>query len=140
VNISPEMPINDLKTRNFVQSISFRCAPDALRDEMTFPQHRAQPHITRSKEALSPVHDATFDVRSFYCYADGKMVSYAGVVCKTIQHDGQPFDIAGLSCVATDRNYQVQRGMAEPGTGKAEEPKSKRERTDRPRALGGGAH
>ena len=29
---------------------------------------------------------------------------------------------------------EIQRGMAEPGTGKAEEPKSKRKRTDRPRA------
>jgi short-subunit dehydrogenase len=42
---------------------------------------------------------------------------------------------AAVSHVAPDSALaEIQRGMAEPGTGKAEEPKSKRERTDRPRA------
>jgi short-subunit dehydrogenase len=42
---------------------------------------------------------------------------------------------AAVSHVAADSALaQMHRGMAEPGTGKAEEPKSKRERTDRPRA------
>jgi len=42
---------------------------------------------------------------------------------------------AAVSHVASDSALaQMNRGMAEPGTGKAEEPKSKRERTDRPRA------
>jgi short-subunit dehydrogenase len=42
---------------------------------------------------------------------------------------------AAVSHVAPDSALaQMHRGMAEPGTGKAEEPKSKRERTDRPRA------
>ena len=42
---------------------------------------------------------------------------------------------AAVSHVAPDSALaEIHRGMAEPGTGKAEEPKSKRERTDRPRA------
>jgi short-subunit dehydrogenase len=42
---------------------------------------------------------------------------------------------AAISHVAPDAALaQLHRGMAEPGKGKAEEPKSKRERTDRPRA------
>jgi short-subunit dehydrogenase len=42
---------------------------------------------------------------------------------------------AAMSHVAPDAALaQMHRGMAEPGTGKGEEPKSKRERTDRPRA------
>ena len=42
---------------------------------------------------------------------------------------------AAVSHIAPDTALaEMHRGMAEPGTGKAEEPKSKRERTDRPRA------
>jgi short-subunit dehydrogenase len=42
---------------------------------------------------------------------------------------------AAMSHVAPDSTLaEMHRGMAGPGTGKTEEPKSKRERTDRPRA------
>jgi short-subunit dehydrogenase len=42
---------------------------------------------------------------------------------------------AAMAHVAPDSTLaEMHRGMAEPGSGKAEEPKSKRERTDRPRA------
>jgi short-subunit dehydrogenase len=42
---------------------------------------------------------------------------------------------AAVSHIAPDSTLaQMHRGMAEPGSGTAEEPKSKRERTDRPRA------
>jgi short-subunit dehydrogenase len=42
---------------------------------------------------------------------------------------------AAVSHVAPDSMLaQMHRGMAEPGTGKGEEPESRRERTDRPRA------
>jgi short-subunit dehydrogenase len=41
---------------------------------------------------------------------------------------------AAMSHIAPDSTLaEMHRGMAEPGSGKAEEPKSKRERTDRPR-------
>jgi short-subunit dehydrogenase len=41
---------------------------------------------------------------------------------------------AAMSHVAPDSALaEMHRGMADPGTGKNEEPKSKRERTDRPR-------
>ena len=42
---------------------------------------------------------------------------------------------AAVSHIAPDSTLaEMHRGMAEPGSGKSEEPKSKRERTDRPRA------
>jgi uncharacterized protein len=42
---------------------------------------------------------------------------------------------AAISHIAPDSTLaEMHRGMAEPGSGKAEEPKSKRERTDRPQA------
>ena len=42
---------------------------------------------------------------------------------------------AAMAHIAPDSTLaEMHRGMAEPGSGKAEEPKSKRERTDRPRA------
>jgi uncharacterized protein len=42
---------------------------------------------------------------------------------------------AAMAHVVPDSTLaEMHRGMAEPGSGKAEEPKSKRERTDRPRA------
>jgi uncharacterized protein len=42
---------------------------------------------------------------------------------------------AAVSHIAPDSALaQMHRGMAEPGNGKAEEPQSKKERTDRPRA------
>jgi uncharacterized protein len=42
---------------------------------------------------------------------------------------------AAMSHIAPDSTLaEMHRGMAEPGSGKTEEPKSKRERTDRPRA------
>ena len=42
---------------------------------------------------------------------------------------------AAVSHIAPDSALaEMHRGMAEPGSGKAEEPESKRERTDRPRA------
>jgi hypothetical protein len=42
---------------------------------------------------------------------------------------------AAMSHIAPDSALaEMHRGMAEPGSGKAEEPKSKRERTDRPTA------
>lgn len=92
---------------DFVQSIPYNRAPPALRREMDLLQHRAQPDIgSMPNDAPTSLHDATLQALSFYCHADGKMVSYAGVVSKTIRHGGQTFDIAGLSCVATDRDYQ----------------------------------
>jgi uncharacterized protein len=42
---------------------------------------------------------------------------------------------AAISRFAPDSTLaEMHRGMAEPGSGKTEEPKSKRERTDHPRA------
>ncbi|WP_445683703.1 GNAT family N-acetyltransferase [Sporosarcina sp. FSL K6-3457] len=57
-------------------------------------------------EPIQGTHAASLQARSFYAYSNGKLVSYAGVVRKTIKHCGQTFNLAGLSCVATDPDYQ----------------------------------
>jgi len=46
------------------------------------------------------------DALSFYLVAHGRVVSYAAVVHKQIRHGDATFWIAGLSCVATDPDYQ----------------------------------
>ncbi|MEJ9222335.1 GNAT family N-acetyltransferase [Paenibacillus glucanolyticus] len=57
---------------------------------------------------LNTTHDESLNARSFLYYVDGRLVSYVGVVHKTIKHGGQLFYIAGLSCVATDPEYHGQ--------------------------------
>ncbi|HEX3349547.1 MAG TPA: GNAT family N-acetyltransferase [Acetobacteraceae bacterium] len=94
-----------------IQSVSYNEAPDALRREMALLQRRANSNIWRTPdETVPPLHDAALDALSFYFCVDGKMVSYAGLVRKTLRHAGQMFKIAGLSGVATDRDYQ-RRGF-----------------------------
>ncbi len=62
----------------------------------------------------------------FDAMMEGKLEVVAGVKNKLR---------AAMSHIAPDAALaQLHRGMAEPGTGKPTEPKSKRERTDRPRA------
>jgi hypothetical protein len=72
-----------------IQSISYNEAPDALRREMASLQRRANSTIWRTPdETVPPLHDAALDALSFYFCVDGKMVSYAGVVRKTLRHGG----------------------------------------------------
>lgn len=64
-----------------------------------------------SDDAARPLHAPGLHARSFFICIDGRVVSYAGVISKTIQHGGQSFTIAGLSSVATDPAHQRQ-GLA----------------------------
>lgn len=90
-----------------VQSIDYNQAPDTLQREIAVMLHRVWPDACPMPGVTIPeAHDKELNARSFYSYIDGKLVSYAGVVHKTIKHDGQTFNIAGLSCVATDPEYR----------------------------------
>jgi len=90
-----------------IQSIFYNQASDDLRREIALLQYRAEPNDDSTPDELtSSLHDPSLDAVSFYLMSEGLMVSYAAVVRKTIQHDGETFSIAGLSCVATDKAYQ----------------------------------
>ncbi|AIW84792.1 acetyltransferase family protein [Bacillus mycoides] len=96
-------------TTHIVQSTDYNQVSDALRREIALMLQRVWPDFDPLPEEKIPeTHLKEFNVRSFYSYIDGKLVSYAGVVRKTIHHKGQPFNIAGLSCVATDPDYHGQ--------------------------------
>lgn len=90
-----------------VQSIYYNHASDTLKREITALLDQVWPEDSPILgEEIRETHDKVFNARSFYTYIDGKLISYAGVVHKTIQHDGQTYNIVGLSCVATDPKYQ----------------------------------
>lgn len=92
-----------------VQSINYNQAPDILRRDIAVILHRVWPDTCPLPgDSIPAAHNSILNARSFYSYIGGRMVSYAGVVRKTIEHSDQIFSIAGLSCVATDPNYQGQ--------------------------------
>jgi GNAT superfamily N-acetyltransferase len=59
----------------------------------------------------APLHDPALNARSFMLFADGRLVSYAGVVTTTIEASGEPYIASGLSSVAADPDVQ-RRGFA----------------------------
>ncbi|MBE9916036.1 GNAT family N-acetyltransferase [Paenibacillus donghaensis] len=92
-----------------VQSIYYNQAPDALRREIAAMLNRIWPDDSLMSSGTIPAtHDESLNARSFFAYVDGRLVSYAGVVRKSIKHEGHFFNIAGLSCVATHPDYQAQ--------------------------------
>jgi len=95
-----------------VQEVPYNDAPDALRRRFAWLQRRATPDAGPVPEESAPelLHDPALNARSFYSSVDGEIASYAAVVRKTITHGDQMFDIAGLSCVATDPDFQA-RGL-----------------------------
>lgn len=99
--------MNELMMTDIVQSNYYNEASDTLRREIAVILHRVWPDVSPIPgETIPTAHEAVLNARSFYSYVDGQLVSYAGVVRKTIKHRDQTFNIAGLSCVATDPDYQ----------------------------------
>lgn len=89
--------------------MDYNQTPDALRYEIAVILHRVWPDVCPMPgETIPEAHEEELNVRSFYSHIDGKLVSYAGVIRKTINHNGQTFHIAGLSCVVTDPDYHGQ--------------------------------
>ena len=90
-----------------IQSIYYNEASDGLKRQIAVMLNRVWP-AEELGEITRNTHAASLHARSFYSYSNGRLVSYAGVVHKTIKHGGQTFNIAGLSCVATDPDYLKQ--------------------------------
>ncbi|MFB0832674.1 GNAT family N-acetyltransferase [Brevibacillus laterosporus] len=92
---------------NNVQTIYYNHAPDVLRREIAEMLSRVWPDVCPIPgETIPDAHDTALHAHSFYSYSNESLVSYAGVVRKTIKHSGRTFNIAGLSCVATHPDYQ----------------------------------
>ena len=83
--------------------IAYHEAPADLRRDIAVLMHLVWPDVSPMPgETIPSPHDEGWKAESFYLYADGRLASYAGIVQKRITHHGEPFEIAGLSCVATD--------------------------------------
>jgi GNAT superfamily N-acetyltransferase len=92
-----------------IQTVDYHQASEALRRDIAVLLHRVWPEVSPFPDELIPdAHEPGWSAQSFYAYAEGHLVSYAGVVQKTIAHQGDTFHIAGLSCVATDPDYRGQ--------------------------------
>lgn len=95
--------------QSIIHSIDYNQAPETLKYEIATMIHRIWPDDSPMNTDRAPIiHDEEFNVHAFYSYLDGKLVSYAGVVRKTIVKDGHTFNLAGLTCVATDPDYRGQ--------------------------------
>jgi hypothetical protein len=81
-----------------VETLPYADAPAALRCAIA----TLQAHAYGGEDDGAPLHDPALNARSFFIRRDERVVSYAGVVVKDIQHGGQRFSLAGLACVATD--------------------------------------
>lgn len=93
----------------YVQSLNYNDAPNSCRREIAEMLNRIWPDENLKQDDTIPLtHDESLNARSFLTYVDGRLASYVGVVRKTIKHSGQLFNIAGLSCVATDPDFQGQ--------------------------------
>ncbi|WP_090514317.1 GNAT family N-acetyltransferase [Paenibacillus sp. cl6col] len=92
---------------DIIQSVYYNQMPDTVRRKIAVLLHRVWPEEDGLPEDTIPTaHDEALNARSFYAYADGKLVSYTGVVSKAIEHEGERFRLSGLSCVATDPDYR----------------------------------
>ena len=95
-----------------VEVIPYHRASILLQQEFAALQRRAYqvPRLTKTSKGAPRLHHPVFDVLSFYICAGDRVVSYAAVAMKQIRHARHTFDMAGLSCVMTDPDYQ-KRGL-----------------------------
>ena len=90
-----------------IHVIPYNRACDQLRREIAFLQHRVAPAVVPPPvDPIPPEHAPALDALSFYLMDDNRVVSYAAAVHKQIRRGDETFWIAGLSCVATDPDYQ----------------------------------
>jgi GNAT superfamily N-acetyltransferase len=102
-----------------IHAIPYNRACDTLRRDIALLQHRVAPTAGPPPgDSSPPEHDPLLDALSFYLVADSRVVSYAAVVHKQIKHGHETFWIGGLSCVATDPDYQG-RGLGSRTVGAA---------------------
>lgn len=96
---------------NEIRAIAYNRAGEPLRRMIALLQHRVAPDcVAAPSDPTEPEHDPMFDAMSFYLVDGRQVVSYAAVVHRQIAHAGTQLRLAGLSCVATDPDYQ-RRGL-----------------------------
>lgn len=89
-----------------VQTIYYNHASDVLRRDIAVMLSLVWPDVCPMPgETIPDAHDPALHTHSFYSYSNSRLVSYTGVVRKTIKHSGQTFNI-GLSCVSTHPDYR----------------------------------
>ena len=94
-------------TSDEIHAIPYNRAHEPLRRDIALLQYRAAPTAgPPPSDPIPPEHDPVLEALSFYLMAENRVVSYAAVVHKQIAHGDDTFWIAGLSCVATDPDYQ----------------------------------
>jgi len=94
-----------------IHAIAYSRAGAPLRRAIALLQYRVAPDAGPPPgDTIPPEHDPLLEAMSFYLVADGRLVSYAAVVHQQIAHGGDSLRLAGLSCVATDPDYQ-RRGL-----------------------------
>jgi len=90
-----------------VISAPYNMMTAAQRRDIAILQERAYGPSGPEQDDDSPaLHDQSLNAQSFIIRDGERVVSYAGVVKKTIVHAGQVFSVSGLSCVATDPDFQ----------------------------------
>lgn len=94
-----------------IHAVAYNRAGQALRHAIALLQHRVAPDtVPPPSDPTEPEHDPMLDAMSFYLVDGRQVVSYAAVVHRQVAHDGTQLRLAGLSCVATDPEYQ-RRGL-----------------------------
>lgn len=88
-----------------IRVILYHEASQGLRRAFGSLQERVAP---TGMEPDLELHDPALGARSFYILAGEQVISYAAVVQKEISHGTGRFQLAGLSCVATDPDWQRQ--------------------------------
>jgi GNAT superfamily N-acetyltransferase len=101
------MALPALAQSNEIHAIPYNRANAALRRAIALLQYRASPNAGSAPgDPIEPEHDPLLDALSFYLLDGRHVVSYAAVVHKQIEYRDATLWIAGLSCVATDPDYQ----------------------------------
>lgn len=95
--------------KTIIQSSAYKDTSTALQLEIADLLNQIWPENPPLAKKDSPkTHHPAFNAQSFYLRLNDKIMSYAAVLQKTIQHNTHTFHIAGLSCVATAPRYRGQ--------------------------------
>ena len=84
--------------------------PPEIKSEIVFLLDSIWPDLTETREGKNletPIHDLSLNpICVMLVNKDGRILSYAAILSKKISHEGNSYQIAGLSCVATQQNQR----------------------------------
>ncbi|MDW5418155.1 GNAT family N-acetyltransferase [Iodobacter sp. CM08] len=95
---------------DLVSIVPYQQTSEQVRRDIAMLMHRVWPDQSPPSmdEVVPDEHNPVFDALSCFVYRDNRLLSYAAVLHLTLNHAGQTFCMAALSCVATDPTYQRQ--------------------------------